>query len=291
MELAKQLVLDLSNPDVRENALRELSKKTELFEDLGPLLWNSFGTIAALLQEIVSIYPVLSTPNLTLEQSDRVCNALALLQCVASHPDTRVLFLNAQILEYVFPFIKATTESRPFNNLRLNSLGVVVALVKVDDTEVVRFLLSTDIITLCLGAMETGSIEYKTVATIIVQKVLSNDFGLDYICTTADRSFLVGRGLEKMVAALTDAAARDQPTSRLLKQIILCYLRLSDNLRACKALRSCLPDMLRDIALRMHSCLREDPATRRWLTQLLIKVQGPRVAFQAGGGYELMMVN
>ena len=32
------------------------------------------------LQEIVSIYPVLSPPNLTPAQSNRVCNALALLQ-------------------------------------------------------------------------------------------------------------------------------------------------------------------------------------------------------------------
>nr|GLL22558.1 cell differentiation protein RCD1 homolog [Ipomoea trifida] len=51
MQSAEQLVLDLSNPDLRENALLELSKKRELFQDLAPLLWNSFGTIAALLQE------------------------------------------------------------------------------------------------------------------------------------------------------------------------------------------------------------------------------------------------
>ncbi|CAN4097176.1 unnamed protein product [Withania somnifera] len=96
MQSAEQLVLDLSNHDLRENALLELSKKRELFQNLAPLLWNSFGTIAALLQEIVSIYPVLSPPNLTPAQSNRVCNALALLQCVASHPDTRMLFLNGK---------------------------------------------------------------------------------------------------------------------------------------------------------------------------------------------------
>ncbi|WMV59599.1 hypothetical protein MTR67_052984 [Solanum verrucosum] len=101
MQSAEQLVLELSNPDLRENALLELSKKRELFQDLAPLLWNSFGTIAALLQEIVSIYPVLSPPNLTPAQSNRVCNALALLQCVASHPDTRMLFLNGNL----FPFL------------------------------------------------------------------------------------------------------------------------------------------------------------------------------------------
>ncbi|KAL8127336.1 hypothetical protein AgCh_014307 [Apium graveolens] len=72
---------------------------------------------------------------------------------------TNIYSLAAQIIQYVFPLIKTRTESRPFNNLRINSLGVDVALVKVDDTEVIRFLLSTKIISLCLGAMETGSIK------------------------------------------------------------------------------------------------------------------------------------
>lgn len=129
-----QLVLDLTNPVTRENALLELSKKRESFPELAPYLWHSFGTISALLQarscckfglqfvqscaapgslrslyarhvgacvnllralpqEIVSIYPLLSPPSLTAHASNRVCNALALLQCVASHPETRSLFL------------------------------------------------------------------------------------------------------------------------------------------------------------------------------------------------------
>ncbi|KAJ6886302.1 hypothetical protein NC651_026859 [Populus alba x Populus x berolinensis] len=295
MASAEHLVLDLSNPDLRENALLELSKnkdlfqdlapfvwnsfgtiaaliqKRELFQDLAPLLWNSFGTIAALLQEIVSIYPVLSPPNLSPAQSNRVCNALALLQCVASHPNTRMLFLNGNVLNlvcslerklyycwldphiplYLYPFLNTTSKSRPFEYLRLTSLGVIGALVKV--------------------------------ATFIVQKILLDDVGLDYICTTAERFFAVGRVLGNMVAALAE-----QPSSRLLKHIIRCYLRLSDNPRACHALRSCLPDMLRDATF--SSCLREDPTTRRWLQQLLHNVGGNRVpGLQAGGGFDHML--
>jgi len=53
-----------------------------------------------------------------------------------------------------------------------------------------------------------------------------DDVGLDYICTTAERFFAVGRVLGNMVAALAE-----QPSSRLLKHIIRCYLRLSDNPR------------------------------------------------------------
>ena len=107
------LVIDLMDPNTRETALLELSKKREQWDDLAMVLWHSFGAyfvcilrperfnrgsrtgiMPALLQEIVSVYPLLSPPNLTAHVSNRVCNALALLQCVASHSETRQLFLN-----------------------------------------------------------------------------------------------------------------------------------------------------------------------------------------------------
>jgi len=57
-------IQELSSPDTREHALIELSKKREVLPDLAPMLWHSFGTIAALLQEIVMIYPVINPPSL-----------------------------------------------------------------------------------------------------------------------------------------------------------------------------------------------------------------------------------
>lgn len=45
-------------------------------------------------------------------------------------------------------------------------------LCQIDDTEVINFLLSTEIIPLCLKTMEMGSELSKTVATFIVQKIL-----------------------------------------------------------------------------------------------------------------------
>lgn len=51
-----QWINELSSPETRENALLELSKKRESVPDLAPMLWHSFGTIAALLQ--VSSAPV-----------------------------------------------------------------------------------------------------------------------------------------------------------------------------------------------------------------------------------------
>ncbi|KAF8410763.1 hypothetical protein HHK36_003300 [Tetracentron sinense] len=284
LESLEQLILELSNPDLRENALHDLSKKREIFQDVAPLLWNSFGTIAALLQEIVSIYPFLSPPTLTPGASNRVCNALALLQCVASHHETRTLFLNAHIPLYLYPFLNTTSKTRPFEYLRLTSLGVIGALVKVDNTEVISFLLSTEIIPLCLRTMEIGSELSKTVATFIVQKILLDDMGLHYICATAERFYAVGSVLSTMVKSLAE-----QPSSRLLKHIIRCYLRLSENQRACEALRNCLPDILRDATF--NSCLREDQTTKRWLQQLIhnIVTGGNRVAALQAGGLDHML--
>ena len=72
-----------------------------------------------------------------------------------------------------------------------------------DDSDVINFLLTTEIIPLCLRIMEvrggvvssspsgltfaqTGSELSKTVATFIVQKILLDDMGLQYICATAE---------------------------------------------------------------------------------------------------------
>ena len=131
------------------------------------------GVMSTLLQEIISVYPLLNPPELTPHASNRVCNALALLQCVASHPETRDVFLKgtyphfsaisnacvyiAHIPLFLYPFLNTTSKSRPFEYLRLTSLGVIGALVKSDSPPTIEFLLTTEIIPLCLRIMETGS--------------------------------------------------------------------------------------------------------------------------------------
>jgi CCR4-NOT transcription complex subunit 9 len=169
-----QLILDLTLPaggrdqngtETRDHALLELSKKRESYEDLAPILWHTPCVIPALVQEIISVYPLLYPPLLGGHASNRVCNALALLQCVASHPETRELFLKAHIPLFLYPFLSTTSKTRPFEYLRLTSLGVVGALVKNDSAEVISFLLSTEIVPLCLRIMEGGSELSKTVRT------------------------------------------------------------------------------------------------------------------------------
>jgi len=137
----------------KEQALLELGKKRELYDDLALVLWNSFGVMSCLLAEIVAVYPMLSPPTLTTQSSNRVCNALALLQCIASHQDTRGPFLMAQIPLFLYPFLNTNSKQRPFEYLRLTSLGVIGAMVKNDTPEVISFLLTTEIIPLMSGVV------------------------------------------------------------------------------------------------------------------------------------------
>ncbi|CAD6888612.1 unnamed protein product [Tilletia controversa] len=257
---------DPGSSPLREHALLELSKKREQYDDLALVLWHSFGVMSSLLQEIIAVYPMLSPPTLTAHASNRVCNALALLQCVASHAETRSLFLQAHIPLFLYPFLNTTSKNKPFEYLRLTSLGVIGALVKQNDnSDVITFLLSTEIIPLCLRIMETGSELSKTVAIFIVQKILLDDMGLSYVCQTYERFYAVGTVLANMVAQIVETQA-----VRLLKHVVRCYLRLSDNPRAREALRACLPGPLRDATFSI--LLKNDHITKRCLATLMLNL-------------------
>ncbi|TID19865.1 hypothetical protein CANINC_003660 [Pichia inconspicua] len=260
-QMVFQWITEFTYGPNKEQALLELGKKREMYDDLALVLWNSFGVMSCLLSEIVSVYSMLSPPTLTIQASNRVCNALALMQCIASHNETRGAFLMAQIPLFLYPFLNTTSKQRPFEYLRLTSLGVIGALVKNDSPEVIQFLLTTEIIPLCLKIMESSSELNKTVAIFIVQKILLDDLGLNYICATYDRFEAVTKVLGIMVHQLTE-----QPTSRLLRHLIRCYLRLSDNPEARSTLRKILPVELSNNAFA--SVLREDESARQSLDML-----------------------
>ena len=115
--------------------------------------------------------------------------------------------------------------------------------------------------------METGSELSKTVATFIVQRILLDDTGLNYVCATPERFFAVSTVLNNMVQLL-----QVDPPVRLLKHVVRCYLRLADHDRARAALQTCLPNSLRDNTFA--AALTNDATVQKWLSQLLQVVQG-----------------
>jgi hypothetical protein len=63
---------------------------------------------------------------------------------------------------------------------------------------------------------------YMQVATFIIPKILLDDSGLRFVCATSHRFFSVTNVLATMVTALVN-----EPSTKILKHVIRCYLRLT----------------------------------------------------------------
>lgn len=203
---------------------------------------------------------------MTSQISNRVCNALALLQCIASHNDTKMLLIMSKIPLFLFPFLNTVSKQRPFEYLRLTSLGVIGALIKIDDPEIVKFLISTEVIPLCLRIMETGTELSKTVATFIVQKILLDDLGLSYITSKTEIFYAILNVLNNMINEILV-----NPSQRLLKHIIRCYFRLSEFKNAKEILKKYLPEPLKKPEFTMNPSIEE--SVQNWHQNLLINLE------------------
>ena len=268
-EEIKQIILwveQIKDESTREKALEELSHKRESLSDLALYIWYSTGTVSILLQEIINIYQLLAPPKLTIAKSNKACSVLALFQCIAAHPETRQPFLQAQIPIFLYPFLNTLNKSKPYEYIRLTALGVIGALVKIDNGEVIQYLLNTEIIPLCLRIMERGSELSKTVACFIVQRILLDENGLKYICEKSVRLNAINTVLSYMI--------KNKPSSRLVRHILRSYNRLADNEEGRNLLKIKLPSEMKDPNF-INSL---DESSRKWLQNLHKVLQGERGA-------------
>ena len=254
----------IKDENTREKALEELSHKRESLSDLALYIWYSTGTVATLLQEIINTYQYLAPPKLTVNRSNRACSVLALFQCVAAHPETRHPFLKAQIPIFLYPFLNTLNKSKPYEYIRLTALGVIGALVKIDNREVIQYLLNTEIIPLCLRIMERGSELSKTVACFIVQRILLDESGLKYICEKAERLNAINTVLCYMI--------KNKPSQRLVKHIIRSYNRLAENEEGKNLLKNNLPEEMSTPEF-INSL---DDSSRKWLMNLNRVLKGEK---------------
>ena len=266
-EEVKQIIKwvdQIKDESTREKALEELSHKRESLSDLALYIWYSTGTVATLLQEIINTYQLLAPPKLTIAKSNKACSVLALFQCVAAHPETRRPFLQAQIPIFLYPFLNTLNKSKPYEYIRLTALGVIGALVKVDNPDVITYLLNTEIIPLCLRIMERGSELSKTVACFIVQRILLDDNGLKYICEKQERLSAINTVLGFMI--------KNKPSSRLVKHIIRSYYRLAENPEGKNLLKNNLPSEMKEE--EFFNSL--DESSKKWLQNLNKLLKGER---------------
>ncbi|MCD9641672.1 Cell differentiation protein RCD1 [Datura stramonium] len=187
-----QLVLLLHDANLREKVIDQLIKKQDSCKDLAPLVWNTFNAVYMLLMEVIAVYWNLSPSKLSMKESTRACNALALFQVMANNPETRRELIQAKIPCYFYPFLKPSRNDKPLEYLRLTSLGVLGSLTKFDDQYgpmVLHFFMKTEVLPLCLACMDQCDELSRKVATLIVMKILMQVEGLTYCSATAERFY------------------------------------------------------------------------------------------------------
>lgn len=215
------------------------------------------------------MYPRLSTENgISRQECNRVCNAIALMQTTALDPATRHTFLRSHILGYIYPLLNTIHTSCCHEYLRLSSLGLLGALVRTDSSMVVSFFITSKLIPICLTVFEHGGEMSMTVAAFIIQKVLEDHEGLLYMTNGEVRLSTI----LMVLANLVNKVARNSST-RLLKHVLRCYVRIADHEFTHIVLREKFPRALMDHTF--EKLAEKEPAVFKLLKRLSMKLNMP----------------
>ena len=235
-EMIIKWINEIKNENKRIKAIVNLSKYSDKNNNLALYLWYSRGTMAVILQEIISIYQYLSTSKLTLEKENVIYCAISLLKCIASNPETRHEFLESKILIFLYPFINNTNKAKPYEYLKLSSLSVINALLTETDNEIISFLIDTEIIPKLLKIMEKGAELTRKIACCIVSQIVQDDNGSKYICEAKERYSAIITYMKKML--------KNKCNQVTINRILKTFLKLSENKDAKNILKS---DILKEI--------------------------------------------
>ena len=137
----------------------------------------------------------------------------------------------------LYPFLRMTQKGRSHEQIRLGCLGIIDTLLQHHDsvelltgpndgTRMISFFLTTELVPLCLQVMKDGIEASKTAATATLLKILLDETGLTYICHTRERQEAV---LEPLAILVEDVVQKQ--SIRLLKLVLQCYARLTDDRR------------------------------------------------------------
>ena len=229
-QIQNQISLITKSPSSRMDSVQYLSQNRDNYKDLGPLLWTTPGVKAALLSDIIAIYPALTSfatnpinfPSpLTQQQVIHVCNCIALFQSIAASPEVRMEFIQARFPFYLYPFLHATNQSREYEMLKMASLGVIGHLASSQDPEVITFLTSADLpfVPLCLRVLKFGAEGNKIVAAFIIKCIAMDKNGISTICMNdGNRLHTALSVLNKIVGELAK-----QYSPRLARNIVSAY--------------------------------------------------------------------
>ena len=237
-----QLIADLTDVEKRLSALNELSIIADKHPDIAIPLWYSYGTVVILLQEIVSVYPYISGKHkdiLSISSNaviQRVCKALALLQTIASHTKTQHYLISIDIIYFLTPIFALTQVEREIEYLRLTSLGVIGAMSKTKDPQIVKYLIDKEVLMICIVSIQHASEISRVIATFILSKLFNESIAIDCVCESSQKIISIANLLCHSITSTLNQ--KRDINGRLIRYSLDCLNRLSTNSKAVVHLHS-----------------------------------------------------
>lgn len=108
--------------------------------------------------------------------------------------------------------------------------------------------------------MKKGNSITRTVATFILKKILINNEGLEYVCKTWERFSAISQVLRQVAL---DIDPRREGDKKILKNVLTCFLKLSEKPANKDKLRKFIPE---EYIHNIESFT--DEQNRTWLRQI-----------------------
>jgi hypothetical protein len=241
-------ILELKNEEKRLESLKNLytyvkyTKKPK--EKIAVYIWFSGGTMAIFLQELINLYKYLSPANsktLTGEIANKAIYILYFFQCLSYNPLTKKELLSSEILTYIFPLLSFPANSKKSYLIKISALTILCSLAYKCDSETFNFFKNNDLMPKILRIMNEGKKIDKDLACHIIQKLITNFIGLEYICEVKER-------LEALCVTLKNILISDNDSLKLKKTVVKILIILCENNKEAKnAIKNKLLDEIKII--------------------------------------------
>ena len=243
-DLIIKSIKELKDEEKRSKAISKLSEFYDKNKNLPIYLWYSQGTIAILLQEIISTYKYFSATKLSSEKYSKIRNILLLLTSLTSNEEIRQKFIESKIPIFLYPFLNSTSTAKQNEYIKLLTLTVITNLIISQDPETISFFINTQIIPILLKIIDRGPLISKVPACLMIHLIVKADEGLKYICEDKMRYSAIILFMRHML--------KNKHNPKIIEQTLKTFLRLAENNDARIILKNTLLKEIKDKNFTKH---------------------------------------
>ena len=243
-DLIIKSIKELKDEEKRSKAISKLSEFYDKNKNLPIYLWYSQGTIAILLQEIISTYKYFSATKLSSEKYSKIRNILLLLTSLTSNEEIRQKFIESKIPIFLYPFLNSTSTAKQNEYIKLLTLTVITNLIISQEPETISFFINTQIIPILLKIIDRGPLISKVPACLMIHLIVKSDEGLKYICEDKMRYSAIILFMRHML--------KNKNNPKIIEQTLKTFLRLAENNDARIILKNTLLKEIKDKNFTKH---------------------------------------